>query len=63
MGESIVERMRRQALESKKSSATFEEEKTSAKAKVCPGCGAGRAEEHGVKECRYCGYVFISADI
>ena len=30
---------------------------------VCPGCGAGRAEEHGVKECRYCGYVFISADL
>ncbi|MDO4242870.1 MAG: SPFH domain-containing protein [Actinomyces sp.] len=32
----------------------------STETKVCPGCGAGRSEAHGVAECRYCGYVFIA---
>ena len=56
MAESIVERMRRQAFASTKRDVHYEEEQLTTETTVCPGCGAGRAEEHGVKECRYCGY-------
>ena len=63
MAESIVERMRRQAFASTKRDVHYEEEQLTTETTVCPGCGAGRAEEHGVKECRYCGYVFISANL
>lgn len=63
MAESIVERLRRQALESKKAETAFRSERLETETRTCPGCGAGRAEAHGVKECRYCGHVFIAADI
>lgn len=63
MAESLVARLRRQAETAKKASTVYEVEQTSTETKVCPGCGAGRAEEHGVKECRYCGFVFITADL
>ncbi|MDO5097675.1 MAG: hypothetical protein Q4D85_02880 [Corynebacterium sp.] len=63
MASSFAERLRKKSQESKKSSVEFEKETAGAKARICPGCGAGRALDHGVKECRYCGYVFITADI
>ncbi|VEG28439.1 hypothetical protein [Actinomyces howellii] len=58
---SFVERMRQRAVTSDKTQIEHARDtEVSTETKVCPGCGAGRSEAHGVAECRYCGYVFIA---
>lgn len=62
MAPSFAERLRMQTQAREKPEA-LKEEKAEAKARTCPNCGAGRAESDGVKECRYCGFLFITANI
>ncbi len=62
MASSFAERLRMHT-SAREKPAAIEEEKAVATVKTCPNCGAGRAESDGIKECRYCGYEFITAAI
>lgn len=55
----FIARMRAQSATAQDSELTWAEQKAGTETTVCPGCGAGRAQCHGVAECRYCGHVFI----
>ena len=58
---SFVQRMSRRSVASDKTGIEYARDaEASTETKVCPGCGAGRSEAHGVAECRYCGHVFIA---
>ena len=56
----FLERMRARAARAEAPELTWQASKEGSETKICPGCGAGRAQAHGVAECRYCGYVFIN---
>lgn len=56
---SLVERMRARAAQATESEISWQDNQSGTDTRVCPDCGAGRSEAHGVAECRYCGHVFI----
>lgn len=58
---SLVERLKRIALEQKRDSVEIKP--AGAVIVQCPQCGAGRAKQDGITKCAYCGYEFMTAQL
>lgn len=59
---SLVERMRLKTQTQQKYGGEFIEEKATIGVTDCQNCGAGRAKSDGLKECAYCGFVFLEKE-
>jgi uncharacterized Zn finger protein (UPF0148 family) len=60
---SLLEKMKKKALEQKSYGGDFVEESAKVNARVCPNCGAGRAVNDGLTHCAYCGFEFLSVKL
>ncbi|TYR34732.1 hypothetical protein FXV77_14780 [Sphingobacterium phlebotomi] len=58
---SLVERLKRIALEQKRESVAVKP--ADSLIVQCPQCGAGRAKRDGLTKCAYCGYEFIATQL
>lgn len=60
---SLLERMKQKAFEQKTYGGEREDKTAEMKAKDCPNCGAGRAQQDGLTHCAYCGFAFLSVTL
>jgi len=58
---SLVERLKKQALEQKREPTLVEPTKTTIL--QCPDCGAARAKQDGLTHCAYCGKRFLEVSL
>ncbi|UIR55071.1 hypothetical protein LZQ00_12355 [Sphingobacterium sp. SRCM116780] len=60
---SILERMKQKAQEQQTYGGKQEDRPANMKAKDCPNCGAGRAQDDGLTHCAFCGFKFMTVKL
>jgi len=60
---SFIERMKLRATTEKPYGGEVKQEEATVETRVCPHCGAGRAERDDLTECAYCGFTFMDVDL
>jgi uncharacterized Zn finger protein (UPF0148 family) len=60
---SLLERMKQKAKDQQSYGGKQQDSSANIKAKDCPNCGAGRAQENGITHCAFCGFEFMSVKL
>ena len=60
---SLLERMKQKTQQQQKYGGDQTEQDAKMKAKDCPNCGAGRAQQDGLTHCAFCGFEFMSVKL
>ncbi|HVI44495.1 MAG TPA: hypothetical protein VM802_06485 [Chitinophaga sp.] len=58
-----LERLKQKAATQENYGGEVVKEDAKMKVRDCPECGAGRAYQHGLTACAYCGFVFMDVKL